>query len=101
MIETRKNNNYTRKCIITNQILDINKLTRFSLLKETQKVRLDLNKNLKGRGAYFEFTWENWEKVKKTKSLNRAFRFNVSPDDYLEIEKQLLEVINEQEKQQN
>ncbi|UUM19839.1 MULTISPECIES: YlxR family protein [unclassified Mycoplasma] len=101
MNEKRKNNNYTRKCIVTGQILPVEQLTRFSLRKEKQEIFLDFDKNLKGRGAYFQFSLDNWEKLKKSKALNRVFRFNVSNDNYLKIEQELLEVLNEQKKQQN
>ncbi|UUD36301.1 DUF448 domain-containing protein [Mycoplasmopsis citelli] len=95
MNEKRKNN-YTRKCIITNEILPVEKLVRFSLQKDSKEIFLDLENVLKGRGAYFQFSLANWEKIKKTKALNRVFRFNVSNENYLKIEKELLEVLHEQ-----
>ncbi|WP_036463963.1 YlxR family protein [Mycoplasmopsis sturni] len=95
-----KNKNFTRKCIATNQIVDVSQLVRFDLNKN-KEIRLDLKRELNGRGAYMIYSPENWAKIKKTKALNRVFRFGVSPEKYLEIEQELLEVYNEQKEQQN
>ncbi|WP_233262747.1 YlxR family protein [Mycoplasma sp. NEAQ87857] len=92
------NKTYTRKCIVTNQIVDISLLVRFNYNKKTQEVTLDLNKNLPNRGAYFIPNATNWAKLKKTKALNRVFRTNFTKETYETIEQQLMEVLNEQEK---
>ncbi|MHA3825738.1 YlxR family protein [Mycoplasma sp. BRA285] len=93
-----ENKIYTRKCIATNQITDINKLVRFSFDKATNLVELDLNKNKLKRGAYFIPTQENWNYIKKTKALNRVFRTNISPETYTKIEEELKEVLYDKEK---
>lgn len=95
-----KNNNFTRKCIATNQIVDVSQLVRFDLNKN-KEIRLDLKRELNGRGAYMIYSPENWAKIKKNKVLNRVFHFGVSTEKYLEIEQELLEVYNEQKEQQN
>ncbi|WP_406616011.1 YlxR family protein [Mycoplasmopsis hyopharyngis] len=87
--EIKKNYNFTRKCIATNQITDIKNLIRFNLSKVQKKVTLDLKRTKKGRGAYFIPTVENWEKIVKTKSLNRVFRLNVDKKNYEKIQKEL------------
>ncbi|WP_426460953.1 YlxR family protein [Mycoplasma hafezii] len=96
MIEkTNLNNNFTRKCIVTNQIVDISQLVRFDYQKSTQTITLDLNRTKQGRGAYFIPTSQNWEKIKKTKALNRVFRFNVPKETYDTIEQELKGVLYE------
>lgn len=88
-----KNSNYTRKCVVTNQILDISNLIRFDFNKKNNKITLDWLKNKKGRGCYLKNDPTLWDKFKKTKALNRAFRINISNETYLEIEKELMEVL--------
>ncbi|MBN4084282.1 YlxR family protein [Mycoplasma sp. CSL10166] len=94
MIEKKKkiNHNFTRKCIITNQIVDIKNLIRFNYLKNNNHATLDLKRELNGRGAYFIPSEENWNKIKKTKALNRVFKSNISKENYFEIEQELKEV---------
>ncbi|WP_245597282.1 YlxR family protein [Mycoplasma buteonis] len=89
------NSNYARKCIVTNTIVPIEKLVRFDYVKSENLITLDLSKNKKGRGAYFIPTLANWEKIKKSKALNRVFRFNVDKEVYEQIEQQLKEVLYE------
>ncbi|QNM93503.1 YlxR family protein [Mycoplasma sp. Pen4] len=88
---------HTRKCIVTQQILPVDELIRFDYNKKTNTVSLDLNKNLKGRGAYFAPSIQNWEKLVKTRCLNRAFRTNVPAETYQNLALQLKEVLYEQE----
>ncbi|WP_027120732.1 YlxR family protein [Mycoplasmopsis lipofaciens] len=80
---------YLRKCIATNEIVEINKLVRIDFDKKNNIISLDINKTKKGRGAYFIPTIENWQKLVKTKGLNRTFRFAVNKNVYLDIEKEL------------
>ncbi len=96
-----KNKFYTRKCIVTNSIVNVENLIRFSFDKENKIIKLDLNKTKKGRGAYLLYSPENWMKLKKTKSFNRVFKFNFSSETYLKLEQELLEVVYEQKEQQN
>ncbi|VEU70587.1 YlxR family protein [Mycoplasmopsis glycophila] len=90
------NANFSRKCIVTNEILDISKLVRFDYDKKNQIISLDLKREKKGRGAYIHLTPENWEKAMRNKALNRTFRTNVSKEVYEEINKQIMEVLYEQ-----
>lgn len=85
------NKNHSRKCIVTNQIKPITELIRFDYNKNTGLISLDLNKSLKGRGAYFIPTVENWERIKIRKGLNKVFKFNVTKQTYEQIEKELKE----------
>ncbi|QZE12692.1 YlxR family protein [Mycoplasma sp. Ms02] len=85
--------NYTRKCVATNQIVDIDKLIRFDYKKSTGIISLDLDKNKDGRGCYIQKDWSIWEKFRKTKGLNRSFKTNVEQCVYEEIEQKLKGVL--------
>ncbi|UUD35328.1 YlxR family protein [Mycoplasmopsis caviae] len=87
----KKNSNFTRKCIITNLVKPVEELVRFDFNKKNNIITLDINRDKKGRGCYFIPTHENWEKLKKHKGLNRAFRTAVDKEVYNEIEKELEE----------
>lgn len=89
-IETKK---WNRKCIVTGEIVEINKLVRFDFDKKNNQISLDLEKNKKGRGAYFIPLKENWQKIVKTRGLNRAFRTSVDNEVYKSIEIELEETI--------
>ncbi|MFL0979613.1 YlxR family protein [Mycoplasmopsis synoviae] len=82
-------NNITRKCIVTSLILPVEKLTRFSFNKTTKELKLDIDKNLKNRGAYFLKNKDNWEILKKRRLLNKTFKYNFTIDIYNDIEKAL------------
>ncbi|AKB11407.1 YlxR family protein [Mycoplasmopsis synoviae] len=82
-------NNITRKCIVTSLILPVEKLTRFSFNKTTKELKLDIDKNLKSRGAYFLKNKDNWEILKKRRLLNKTFKYNFTIDIYNDIEKAL------------
>ncbi|TDV23299.1 hypothetical protein BCF59_0645 [Mycoplasmopsis mustelae] len=88
-----KTKNYTRKCIATNQILDAKKLTRIDFDKKKNQLTLDINKTLKGRGAYFLCNLDNWNKITKTKALNRTFRTNITKEMYDNLQTAIMEVI--------
>ncbi|WP_318033592.1 YlxR family protein [Mycoplasmopsis edwardii] len=88
-----ENNSFTRKCIVTNQIIEVSNLIRFDYKKQTNEIKIDWNNNLNGRGAYFIPTVDNWQKLKKTKSLNRVFKTNFTFEKYEEIEKELKELL--------
>ncbi|MEA4134475.1 DUF448 domain-containing protein [Mycoplasma sp. 2045] len=82
-----------RKCIATNQVLPVDELTRFSYDKENNLLVLDLHKNKKHRGAYFVASLENWQKIRKTKALNRTYKTNISDEQYDSLENELKEVL--------
>ncbi|WP_223216326.1 YlxR family protein [Mycoplasmopsis cynos] len=84
-------NSLKRKCIITNQIIEISKLIRFDYKKATNILKIDWDKNMNGRGAYFVPEKQNWEKIKKTRALNRIFKTNFTFELYLKLEPELEE----------
>lgn len=88
MMKNEKNK-ITRKCIVTSLILPVEKLTRFSFNKTTKELKLDIDKNLKSRGAYFLKNKDNWEILKKRRLLNKTFKYNFTIDIYNDIEKAL------------
>ncbi|WP_328592693.1 YlxR family protein [Mycoplasma anserisalpingitidis] len=90
---SEKNNNYTRKCVITHEILDVSQLIRFDYKKETNIISLDLNKTKNGRGCYLKNDPNLWSQFIKTKALNRAFRTNVNLEVYNNIYNELTEVL--------
>ncbi len=47
--------------------------------------------SLKGRGAYFIATEDNWNTVVRKKCLNKTFRTAVSKETYEKIEQELKE----------
>lgn len=67
MMKNEKNN-ITRKCIVTSLILPVEKLTRFSFNKTTKELKLDIDKNLKNRGAYFLKNKRQLRNFKKKKT---------------------------------
>ncbi|EIE40663.1 YlxR family protein [Mycoplasmopsis canis] len=86
-------NNLKRKCIVTNEIIDVSFLVRFDFKKDNNSVSIDWDKNKKGRGAYFIPSEENWLKLIKIRALNRAFRTNVSSETYEKLDKELKEYL--------
>lgn len=90
MIEKSKNF-YKRKCIATSEILDVDKLIRFTYDKEKELVVLDLNKDKKGRGCYLKNDLETWELVIRKKAFNRTFRAKITTENYAQLYKQLQE----------
>ncbi|UWV82478.1 YlxR family protein [Mycoplasmopsis cynos] len=46
---------------------------------------------MNGRGAYFVPEKQNWEKIKKTRALNRIFKTNFTFELYLKLEPELEE----------
>ncbi|MEE3928552.1 YlxR family protein [Mycoplasmopsis ciconiae] len=93
MNEKNKNINFTRKCVITHEILDISQLIRFDYNKKENLITLDLSRNKKGRGCYLKNDRALWDKFLKSKALNREFRTNVSLIVYEQLLKELEETI--------
>ncbi|WP_338822684.1 YlxR family protein [Mycoplasmopsis felifaucium] len=85
------NKNYSRKCIVSGDVKPETELIRFDYNKSENIIRLDLKRELKGRGAYFTPTVSNWENIVKRRGLNKAFRTQVSQKTYETIEKELKE----------
>ncbi|WP_406616924.1 YlxR family protein [Mycoplasmopsis adleri] len=90
MTETQ-NKNFSRKCIATGLLKPEDELIRFDYNKRESLVRLDLKRNLKGRGAYFIPTLENWKLILKRRILNKVFRTQIDQKVYETIEKELKE----------
>ncbi|WLP85351.1 YlxR family protein [Mycoplasma seminis] len=93
-----ENKTWSRKCIASNQIVDISELIRVCYDKNNNSLELDLNKNKGKRGAYFIPNEQNWNFIKKTKAFNRTFRTNITPETYDKIEAELKEVLYGQTK---
>ena len=83
-------NNVTRKCVYTNQILPITSLLRFNKDKNNQ-IKVDWNNQLKGRGAYLIRNKEIILQALNKKIINKAFRMNVDKTIYNEIIKEVEE----------
>ncbi|VEU78325.1 Putative transciprtional termination factor [Mycoplasmopsis columbinasalis] len=81
-----------RKCFISGEFHSTRDLLRFNYTKTTGEIVLDVNNQLKGRGVYFFPTAENWNKIVKTKGLNRIFRTNVAKEIYTTIDEELKEL---------
>ncbi|WP_033160788.1 YlxR family protein [[Mycoplasma] collis] len=80
---------YNRKCIVTNQILPVENLLRFSINKE-KKISVDFNKKLLGRGAYVENKKEVIELLFKKKLLNKAFKNNFTKEEYQNLMEEII-----------
>ena len=62
-----------RKCIVCNKIIDKDKLVRISKNKNDE-IRLDINKNNEGRGAYICKNDDCPSLLIKKGGLNRSFK---------------------------
>ncbi|SMP47570.1 RNase P modulator RnpM [Anoxynatronum buryatiense] len=70
-----------RKCIACQEMKNKKDLIRIVANKEGQ-VHLDSHGKAHGRGAYVCRQTECFEKIKKTKALNRAFKRDVPDEVY-------------------
>ncbi len=78
-----------RMCIACRQMKDKRDLLRIVKDKEGN-ISVDLSGKKNGRGAYICKDETCLEKLKKQKSLNKAFKTNVSEDVYNEIREVIL-----------
>ena len=78
-----------RMCIACRQMKDKRDLLRIVKDKEGN-ISVDLSGKKNGRGAYICKDEACLEKLKKQKSLNKAFKTNVSEDIYNEIREVIL-----------
>lgn len=85
----KNNKSYSRKCIFTGEILEIDKLLRFTKNK-SNIVIFDKNKNLQGRGSYLKNDFEIVTKALDKKSFNRSFKMNISKENYEELRKEVI-----------
>ena len=76
-----------RTCIVCKQKQDKNQMSR--IVCDGQSVLIENEKKLNGRGAYICKDEKCISSLIKNKSLNRAFRKNVSLETYEEIVKYL------------
>ncbi|MGZ9413192.1 YlxR family protein [Mycoplasma sp. CB776] len=84
----KMNNDYSRKCIFSNNIIPITKLMRFTKTKENTVI-IDKNKNLQGRGAYIENVKESILKAFEKKLLNKSFKMNITKENYDQLRKEI------------
>ena len=80
--------NPERTCIVCRTKQDKRNLIRIAKNKNG-KISVDKNYTLDGRGAYICQDTACYDKLIKTKALNRAFKQNISQENYEEIIKQL------------
>lgn len=78
--------NLRRKCIVTYEILEVEKLIRIVKLSNGE---FKVDSNAKGRGAYVKKDSDLFEKVQKQKLLNRSFKTNVPSSVYEELKKKM------------
>ncbi len=78
-----------RMCIACRQMKDKKMLLRIVKNKENE-ISIDLTGKQNGRGAYICKDSECLNKLKKQKSLNKAFKMNISEEIYKQIEEVLL-----------
>lgn len=73
-----------RKCIVTGEILEKNKLIRVVRTKEGE-VFVDSTGKMNGRGAYLKRDIDVINRCKKNKILDRRLEVNVPEDIYEEL----------------
>ena len=79
---------YTRKCIVTNQILPVDQLIRFVKTKDGL-IKIEKKTKLLGRGAYCLNNLESINELFKKKLLNRSFKTNISNEVYEKLKKEV------------
>ena len=79
---------YTRKCIVTNQILPVDQLIRFVKTKDGL-IKVEKKTILLGRGAYCLNNLESINELFKKKLLNRSFKTNISNEVYEKLKKEV------------
>jgi uncharacterized protein len=77
-----------RKCIICQEMKDKRELIRITANKEGH-VHVDPTGKAHGRGAYLCRQTACFEKLKKTKALNRAFHREIPDEVYESIEESI------------
>lgn len=79
---------YNRKCIVTNQILPINELIKFVLLKDGTII-LDREKKIQGRGAYCKNDFQVINILFDKRLLNRSFKKSIPINTYEQLRKEV------------
>ncbi|NQZ66003.1 MAG: YlxR family protein [Mycoplasmatales bacterium] len=84
----KSKNIISRKCIITQKVIEKSKLIRVVRLKNGS---YEVDSNSPGRGAYVSRDKKNIEIIERKRPLNRAFRDNVDKKIYAQLIKILEE----------
>ena len=82
------NQNYSRKCIVTGQILPVYQLLRF-VLQRDGTIRFQHGPKLPGRGAYCQNHPLVVEELFRRKLLNRSFKTNISINTYEQLKEEV------------
>lgn len=77
-----------RKCIVCNELREKKELLRVIRTPEGV-IEIDLTGKKNGRGAYICKTGECFEKLGKTKALNRSFSCEIPAAVYEQLKKEL------------
>ena len=77
-----------RMCVACREMKDKKNLIRIVKNKEGQ-ISIDLNGKKNGRGAYICKEQECFNKLKKQKSLNRAFKCNIDEEIIKSLEEEI------------
>lgn len=85
---------YKRKCIVTSQILPVDQLIKFVMLKNGN-ILLEKEKKIYGRGAYCKKDIEIIKVLFDRKLLNKSFKTNVSSNLYKELRKEVEDYVKE------
>ncbi len=75
-----------RTCVVSRVAYPKNELTRIVINKEG-KVNVDTTGRMNGRGAYIYLTYENIEKSKNKKILEKVLKVNELDEIYIELER--------------
>ncbi len=78
-----------RMCVACRASKDKRSLVRIVKDKEGN-INIDLTGKMNGRGAYICKDKACFEKLKKTKALNRAFKTNISDEVILKLQDEIL-----------
>jgi len=78
-----KNEANIRKCVVTGERLNKERLLR--VVRIDGAVKVDVNGNINGRGAYITPQLEVIKKAQKKNAFARALRMKVEEDVYLDL----------------
>lgn len=84
----------SRKCVVTGKILPTDQLIRFVLINK-EKVVLEKNEKILGRGAYCLKEEKVIDELFKRRILNKSFKRNILPEVYNSLRKDVDEYVKE------
>lgn len=87
---------YSRKCIVTSEVVPVNKLIRFVLLKDGTIV-LEKESRIYGRGAYCKNDVNIINILFERKLLNKSFKTNISSTTYKMLWMEVEEYVKKQQ----